>query len=175
MRYVMAFAASLVFASGLSAAQAETGVSSNAIACGHSAELQGPASALGLAMRDGLPAAFGEASRKGGLHGRQIKSISVDDGDAPSNSIASNRKLIEDDKVFALIGPVGTPPAVTARPIAAAAGAPVIGAATDAMVLPIRNGTSSPIAASDAETGGGFGMSGLTMTSRTDHSRRSTG
>jgi branched-chain amino acid transport system substrate-binding protein len=173
MRYVIAFAASLVFASGLSAAQAETGVSSNAIAFGQSAEPQGPASALGLAMRDGLPAAFGEASRQCGVHGHQIRLISDDDGYEPSKLIAVARKLIKDDKVFALIGPVGTPIAVAAQPTAAAAQVPCIAASTGTR-NPKRDAVIDSRASCDAETGGASDMGGGTMTSRTARSRRST-
>jgi ABC-type branched-subunit amino acid transport system substrate-binding protein len=135
MRYVIALAVSSLLAVGLDTAQAENGVSSNAIVFGQAAVLQGPASALGLGMKAGLLAAFSEANRKGGVHGRQIKLISVDDGYEPSKAIAATRKLIEDDKVFALIGPVGTPTAVAAQPIAAAAKVPFIGAFTGAMFL----------------------------------------
>jgi branched-chain amino acid transport system substrate-binding protein len=136
MRYVIAVTAGMAFASGLTAAQAATGVSSNAIVFVQAAVLQGPASARGLGMTDRLLAVFGEANRKGGIHGRQIELISVDDGYEPSKSIASIRKLIEDDKVLAPIGPVGTQTAVAAQPIVAAAKVPFIAAFTGAMFLP---------------------------------------
>ncbi len=69
------------------------------------------------------------------MHGRKIRLISVDDGYEPSKSIAATRKLIEEDKVFALIGPVGTPTAVAAQPIAGAAKVPFLGAFTGASFL----------------------------------------
>jgi ABC-type branched-subunit amino acid transport system substrate-binding protein len=116
-------------------AKAETGVTQDTILFGQAAVLQGPASALGLGMKAGLEAAFDEANRKGGVHGRKIKLLSVDDGYEPSKSIAATRKLIEEDKVFALIGPVGTPTAVAAQPIAGAAKVPFIGAFTGASFL----------------------------------------
>jgi branched-chain amino acid transport system substrate-binding protein len=77
MRYVIALAVSSVLAAGFGTAKAENGVSSNAILFGQAAVLQGPASALGLGMKAGLLAAFAEANRKGGVHGRQIKLISL--------------------------------------------------------------------------------------------------
>lgn len=105
-------------------------------------------------MKEGLEAAFQEANRKGGVHGRQLKLISVDDGYEPAKSMAATRKLIEDDKVFALIGPVGTPTAVAAQPIAAAANVPFIGAFTGASFLrnPNLENVINVRASYDAET-----------------------
>jgi branched-chain amino acid transport system substrate-binding protein len=105
-------------------------------------------------MKAGLDAAFEEANRKGGVHGRKIKLISVDDGYEPSKSIAATRKLIEDDKVFALIGAVGTPTAVATQPLAAAAKMPFIGAFTGAGFLrnPKLDNVINIRASYDAET-----------------------
>jgi ABC-type branched-subunit amino acid transport system substrate-binding protein len=131
-------AAALVIAAAANAqgaAKAENGVAPDTILFGQAAVLQGPASALGLGMKAGLEAAFDEANRKGGVHGRKLRLLSVDDGYEPSKSIAATRKLIDEDKVFALIGAVGTPTAVAAQPIANAAKVPFIGAFTGASFL----------------------------------------
>jgi len=143
---------------GLSAmmlpARAENGVSAESITFGQAAVLQGPASALGLGMKAGLEAAFEEANKKGGVHGRKLKLVSVDDGYEPSKSIAATRKLIEEDKVFALIGAVGTPTAVATQPLAAAAKMPFIGAFTGAGFLrnPKLENVVNIRASYDAET-----------------------
>ena len=117
------------------AALAEDGVSADTIVFGQAAVLEGPASALGLGMKIGLDAAFAEINAKGGVHGRKIKLISVNDGYEPDRSIAATRKLIDDDKVFALIGPVGTPTSAATQPLATAANVPFIGAFTGAGFL----------------------------------------
>jgi ABC-type branched-subunit amino acid transport system substrate-binding protein len=135
MRYAKVLAASLVLAAVAGNARAENGVTQDTILFGQAAVLQGPTSALGFGMKAGLEAAFEEANRNGGVHGRKIRLISVDDGCEPSKSIAATRKLIEEDKVFALIGPVGTPTAVAAQPIAGAAKVPSLGAFTGASFL----------------------------------------
>jgi len=119
----------------LSPAGAEDGVTPEAIVFGQAAVLEGPASALGTGMRVGINAAFDEANKNGGVHGRKLKLVSVDDGYEPDKSIAATKKLIEQDKVFALIGAVGTPTAAAAQPIATAAKVPFIGAFTGAMFL----------------------------------------
>src|SRR5882757_1883668 len=116
-------------------AAAEDGVTSDTIVFGQAAVLEGPAAALGQGMRAGINAAFDEVNKKGGVNGRKLKLVSVDDGYEPDRSIAMTKKLIEEDKVFALIGPVGTPTAAAAQPIATAAKVPFIGAFTGAGFL----------------------------------------
>jgi branched-chain amino acid transport system substrate-binding protein len=116
-------------------ASAEDGVTADTIVFGQAAVLSGPAAALGQGMKTGLNAAFDEINKKGGIHGRKLKLISADDGYEPEKSIVATKKLIEEDKVFALIGPVGTPTSAAAQPIATAAKVPFIGAFTGAGFL----------------------------------------
>jgi ABC-type branched-subunit amino acid transport system substrate-binding protein len=116
-------------------AHAENGVAADKIVFGQAAALDGPAAALGQGMREGLLAAFGEANKSGGVKGRKIELISVDDGYEPTKSIAAAKKLMDEDKVFALVGPVGTPTAAAVQPIAAEGGVPFIGAFTGAEFL----------------------------------------
>jgi branched-chain amino acid transport system substrate-binding protein len=114
---------------------AEDGVTADTITFGQAAVLEGPASALGQGMRAGIQAAFDEVNARGGVHGRKLKLVSRDDGYEPDRAIVETRKLIEEDKVFALIGPVGTPTSAAAQPIATAAHVPFIGAFTGAGFL----------------------------------------
>ena len=128
-------AASMLMLTPFTPAAAEDGVTADAIVFGQAAVLEGPAAALGQGMRAGISAAFDEVNKKGGVNGRKLKLLSVDDGYEPDRSIAMTKKLIEEDKVFALIGPVGTPTAAAAQPIATAAKVPFIGAFTGAGFL----------------------------------------
>ena len=105
----------------------EIGVSDDAILFGQAAALEGPSSVLGQRMRQGIVAAFTEINAKGGVHGRKLQLISRDDGYDPDRSVAQTLQLIEDDKVFALIGAVGTPTAVATIPITSARNVPFIG------------------------------------------------
>lgn len=116
-------------------ASAENGVSADKIVFGQAAALDGAASALGQGMKIGLEAAFAEINKAGGVKGRKLELKSVDDGYEPTKSIEAVKKLLEEDKVFALIGAVGTPTAAATQPIATAAGAPFIGAFTGAEFL----------------------------------------
>jgi branched-chain amino acid transport system substrate-binding protein len=113
---------------------ADPGVSAEKILFGEAAVFEGPANALGIGMRDGLTAAFGEANAKGGVNGRKLELVSRDDGYEPNKSIEATRALIEAG-VFALVGPVGTPTSMAAHPIAKDAGIPFIGPFTGAEAL----------------------------------------
>ena len=116
-------------------ASAEDGVSADKIVFGQATALEGPASALGQGMKLGLEAAFSEINKAGGIKGRKLELKSVDDGYEPNKSIEAVKKLLADDKVFAIAGAVGTPTSAATQPIATAAGAPFIGAFTGAEFL----------------------------------------
>src|SRR5919197_3168656 len=65
-------------------ARAEAGVAADKVTFGQAAPLEGPASALGRGMRDGIAAAFAEQNGRGGVHGRRLELVSKDDGYEPS-------------------------------------------------------------------------------------------
>ena len=76
-----------------------------------------------------------QANRAGGIHGRKLELQSIDDGYEPEKTIVATKKIIDDDKVFALVGPVGTPTSKAGQPIATAAKVPFIGPFTGAEFL----------------------------------------
>ncbi|MFI5011790.1 MAG: ABC transporter substrate-binding protein [Hyphomicrobiales bacterium] len=117
------------------AALAETGVSNDKIVFGQAAALDGPAGALGRDVRTGILAAFAEVDRTGGVAGRRLELISRDDGYEPTKSVDVTKTLINDDKVFALVGAVGTPTSLATEPIAAENDIPFIGPFTGAEFL----------------------------------------
>jgi len=116
-------------------ALAEDGVSKDKILFGQVAAITGPAQALGQGMREGILAAFEEANRAGGVNGRKLELKSVDDGYEPEKTIEATKKIIIEDKIFALIGAVGTPTSKAGQPIATAAKVPFIGPFTGAEFL----------------------------------------
>ena len=111
------------------------GVSPGTVMFGQSSALSGPAKALGEGMRVGITAAFEEANRAGGIHGRQLSLTTLDDRYEPEAAIANTNRLIGEKRVFALIGAVGTPTSKAAEPIATEAGVPYVGAFTGAEFL----------------------------------------
>ena len=111
------------------------GVTSDTILIGQSAALSGPAQELGKEMKSGAEAYFDVVNKSGGINGRKIKLISVDDGYEPDKAAANTRKLITEDKVLALFGYVGTPTSNASLPIFTEAKVPFIGAFTGAQSL----------------------------------------
>ncbi len=116
-------------------ALAEDGVFPERIVFGQSAALDGPAAALGGGMKLGIEAAFAEANAAGGIDGRRLELIAKDDGYEPEAAVNNTRALIERDKVFALIGPVGTPTSKATQPVATEAGVPFVAPFTGAGFL----------------------------------------
>lgn len=116
-------------------AQAAPGVSEGEILLGQSCALEGPAKSLGAGMKAGLDVAFAEINAAGGVKGKQIKLISKDDGYEPDKAIKNVRELIEDEKVFLLIGEVGTPTSKAVVPVTEKAGVPFFGPFTGAGFL----------------------------------------
>jgi ABC-type branched-subunit amino acid transport system substrate-binding protein len=127
--------ASLLLGFSIAPTLADDGVSKDKILFGQVAALNGPAQALGQGMREGILAAFEEANRAGGINGRKLELKSVDDGYEPEKTIEAVKKIINEDKVFALVGPVGTPTSRAGQPIATEAKVPFIGPFTGAEFL----------------------------------------
>lgn len=111
------------------------GVTADTILLGQSAALSGPAEALGKEMKAGAEAYFKVVNDAGGINGRKIKLISLDDGYEPDRAKANTQKLINDEKVLALFGYVGTPTSNAALPLFTDAKVPFIGAFTGAQSL----------------------------------------
>lgn len=114
-------------ATTLAAQGEETGVSDDAILFGQAAALEGPSALLGQRLRQGIVAAFTEINARGGVHGRKLQLVSRDDGYDPDRSATQTLRLIDEDKVFALIGAVGTPTAMATVPITNLRNVPFIG------------------------------------------------
>ena len=114
---------------------AATGVTEGRILFGQSAAFSGPAEELGTHMRLGITAAFAEANRDGGVHGRRLELVFLDDAYEPETAVVNTQRLIEEHRVFALIGAVGTPTSRSAAPVASAAGIPYVAPFTGAAFL----------------------------------------
>ena len=113
----------------------DSGISDRQILFGQSAAFSGPAQDLGKNMRLGVEAAFEEANRRGGVHGRRLALRSLDDAYEPEAAIANTRRLVAEEGVFALTGAVGTPTSLAATPIAADADVPYLAPFTGAAFL----------------------------------------
>ena len=111
------------------------GVTDDQVLFGQSAAFSGPAEELGTNMRLGIRAAFHEANRAGGVHGRSLELISLDDSYEPEKAVTNTLQLIEDERVFMLMGAVGTPTSRSATPVSVSAGVPYLAPFTGAEFL----------------------------------------
>jgi ABC-type branched-subunit amino acid transport system substrate-binding protein len=116
-------------------ALAENGVTATEVTIGMCNALTGPASALGTGMKKGSMVYFDKVNKAGGINGRKIRVISYDDGYEPKNTVEQTRKLIQQDRVFALFGYVGTPTSSAVLPLINEARIPFWGPFTGAEFL----------------------------------------
>jgi branched-chain amino acid transport system substrate-binding protein len=86
----------------------DPGASDTEIKLGQTMPYSGPASAYGSLGRT-MVAYFRMVNDQGGINGRKINLISLDDGYSPAKTLESTRRLIEQDEVLAITGSVGTP------------------------------------------------------------------
>jgi ABC-type branched-subunit amino acid transport system substrate-binding protein len=131
MKRILLTLAALV-AAGAAAAQ---GVTETQVVLGQSVALSGPAEQLGKDMQMGASLLFNAVNAKGGINGRKVVLKTLDDGYEPTRAADNTRKLIHDEKVFALFGYVGTPTSAASLPIFTEAKVPFVGPFTGAELL----------------------------------------
>jgi branched-chain amino acid transport system substrate-binding protein len=91
----------------LAAAQ-QQGVTPDTITLGAYGPITGPAAYIGLAGRDGMNLAIKEINAAGGINGRKIAVVFEDDAHSPTRALAAVKKLVEQDKVFAIMSVAGS-------------------------------------------------------------------
>src|SRR5512146_2282159 len=87
----------------------DAGASDTEIKIGNTMPYSGPASAYGT-IGKAAAAYFKKVNDEGGINGRKINFISVDDGYSPPKTVEMARRLVEQDQVLLVWGPLGTPP-----------------------------------------------------------------
>jgi len=100
-------AMSLALAAG---AMAQTrGVTATEVTFGMPTDLSGPAATYGVSSSNGVKMRFDEVNEAGGIFGRKLKVIVEDQGYQVPKAVQACNKLINRDKVFAVVGALGTP------------------------------------------------------------------
>lgn len=108
-RTLLTAAGSLAASSRIGTARAQTpGVTATEIKIGQTQAYSGPASAYGAIGR-GLTAFFKRVNDGGGIAGRRVNFISVDDGYMPPKAVEQTRRLVEQEGVSFLLNSLGTP------------------------------------------------------------------
>ena len=111
------------------------GVTDDTITLGMSAAFSGASRELGNHMKLGLDTAFAMVNDAGGVAGRRLALLALDDGYEGTRALANVRELIDERHVFAIIGDVGTPTTQAALPYLLASKVMLFGAFTGSAIL----------------------------------------
>jgi len=133
---IAAFAAGMLAGAG---ALAQQGVSAASIVIGQSAPLTGANAELGNDIRNGALAYFARLNAAGGVHGRKIELVTLDDANQVPRADANTRKLVEETGVFALFGYASATLSRPALPIVDKHGVPFLGPFTGADPMRVFN------------------------------------
>jgi branched-chain amino acid transport system substrate-binding protein len=93
------------------------GVSKNEIVIGSMQDLSGPIVAFSKQLVAGMNMRVDEVNASGGINGRKLKLVVEDHGYDPKKAVLATQKLVQKDKIFAMIGTIGTPTSMASMPI----------------------------------------------------------
>ncbi|WP_323039736.1 ABC transporter substrate-binding protein [Gemmobacter sp.] len=113
-RTVLGLGAASLFVGALPLRAATPGVSATEIKIGQTAAYSGPASISSPVAKTQL-AYFDMINAKGGINGRKVNLISLDDGYSPPKTVEQVRRLVEQDEVLLIFGQIGTAPGLASR------------------------------------------------------------
>jgi branched-chain amino acid transport system substrate-binding protein len=98
-------------------AQQTQGVTKDEIVLGSIQDLSGPLAGFGKQVRFGMMLRVDEANEQGGIHGRRIRLLVEDSGYEPRRAVLAAQKLVNQDKIFAMVGHIGTAQNMAAMPV----------------------------------------------------------
>lgn len=108
--------AALALAGGTAFAQSQ-GVSKDEIVLGSIQDLSGPIAGFGKQVRLGMMLRVDEVNEQGGVNGRKIKLLVEDSAYDPRRAVLAAQKLVNQDKIFAMVGHIGTAQNMAAMPV----------------------------------------------------------
>jgi ABC-type branched-subunit amino acid transport system substrate-binding protein len=100
------------------------GVTDTEIVLGTHLDLGGPANAWGLPIKTGMEMAVEDANAKGGINGRKIRLVIEDSAFDPKKAVLATNKLLTHDKIFAMVGSMGTAASAASMPMVLKQGLP---------------------------------------------------
>ncbi|HSV53660.1 MAG TPA: ABC transporter substrate-binding protein [Burkholderiaceae bacterium] len=106
----------LALAATVAAAQTQ-GVGKTEILVGTIQDLSGPLAGYGKQVRNGMQLRFDEANEQGSIHGRKLKLLVEDAGYDPKRAVLAAQKLVNQDKIFVMLGHLGTAQNLAAMPL----------------------------------------------------------
>ncbi|MCY1166601.1 ABC transporter substrate-binding protein [Polaromonas sp.] len=107
----------LVLALPLGALAQQQGVSKDSITLGSIQDLSGPLAGFGKQVRLGMMLRVDEANEQGGVNGRKLQLHVEDSGYDPKKAVLAAQKLVNQDKIFMMVGHIGTAQNLAAMPV----------------------------------------------------------
>ncbi|MDR6861140.1 ABC transporter substrate-binding protein [Variovorax guangxiensis] len=95
----------------------QQGVSKTEIVLGTTQDLSGPLAAYGKDQLNGMLLRVSEINEQGGVHGRKLRLLAEDHGYDPKRAVLATQKLVNQDKIFMMVGSIGTPTNLAAMPV----------------------------------------------------------
>ena len=102
---------------GLALAQAPQGITKDEILLGSIQDLSGPIAGFGKQSRLGMMLRVDEINEQGGVHGRKLKLLVEDSAYDPKRAVLAAQKLVNQDKIFMMVGHIGTAQNLAAMPV----------------------------------------------------------
>ena len=93
------------------------GITPTEIVIGTHQDLSGPIKTWGVPVLNGMKLAVEEINAAGGINGRKLRLIAEDSAYDPKKAVLASQKLIEKDKIFAMVGPMGSPTVIASQDI----------------------------------------------------------
>jgi branched-chain amino acid transport system substrate-binding protein len=100
----------------------DQGISPTEIVIGTHQDLSGPIKFWGVPVSNGMKMAVEEINAAGGINGRKLKLILEDNGYDPKKAVLATQKMLERDKIFTMIGGMGSAPTLAAQDLLLDAG-----------------------------------------------------
>jgi branched-chain amino acid transport system substrate-binding protein len=93
------------------------GISPTELVIGTHQDLSGPIKVWGVPVSNGMKMAVGEINAAGGISGRKLRMVLEDNSYDPKKAVLASQKMIESDKIFAMVGPMGSATVLAAQDI----------------------------------------------------------
>jgi len=117
MKLMPIAAALMTLASTAALAQVTQGVNKGELVVGSIQDLSGPLAGFGKQIRLGMLLRVDEINEQGGVNGRKLKLLIEDSGYDPKKAVLAAQKLVNQDKIFAMVGHLGTAQNNAAMPV----------------------------------------------------------
>jgi branched-chain amino acid transport system substrate-binding protein len=109
--------AALALAAACAGASAQQGVSKSEILLGSIQDLSGPIAGFGKQVRLGMMLRVDEVNEQGGINGRKVRLLVEDSAYDPRKAALAAQKLVNQDKIFMMVGHIGTAQNMAAMPV----------------------------------------------------------